>query len=190
MIAITAEHMDYAEKMLRDIPGNKVKSALTNAANRALITARSETWKAVSKEYAVTRSVFYSNVKTRIFRANKQALGGALEYRGHAIPLIDFNVQGYRAHEKRSVRLVKVAVFRDAPETLRHAYIANLGTYGEAIFERLSPKRESSSQLYGPSAAHMVANADVADNISKAAQETFDKRLEHEIDRIIRGYGV
>ncbi|MBE6901403.1 MAG: hypothetical protein E7478_02920 [Ruminococcaceae bacterium] len=190
MINVSAEQMERVSTLLRDLPGNKTKAALANAANRAMTTARSEIWKAVHEQYTVKRTAFYRDTKIKVHRANASALGAALEFRGNVIPLIDFNVSGYRSHERRSVRLVKAAVYQGASETLKHAYIANLGTYGEAVFERLSPKRNSSSQLYGPSAAHMAANADVTDKVSKAVQETFDKRLEHEIDRIIRGYGV
>ncbi len=191
MLEVRSEQMERVQAMLGGLPGNKTKAALSNAATRAMQTARGRVWDAVKTEYTVKKSAFLRETKIKLYRANKEAIGAGLEFKGYLIPLIDYNVKGYRAHEKRAVRLAKVEVFRGAKETLRHAYIANLGTYGEAVFERLSPtRRDTSSQLYGPSAAHMVDNAAVIDDVSKAAQQTFDNRLEHEIDRILRGYGV
>lgn len=190
MLEIRSEQMERVQAMLGGLPGNKTKAALSNAATRAMQTARGRVWKTVHEEYTVKKSAFLRETKIRLYRANKEAIGAGLEFKGHLIPLIDYNVKGYRAHEKRAVRLAKVEVFRGAEERLRHAYIANLGTYGEAVFERLAPRRDTSSQLYGPSAAHMAGNAAVIDDVSKAAQQTFDDRLEHEIDRILRGYGV
>lgn len=190
MLEVRSEQMERVHELLGDLPGNKTKAALSNAANRAMQTARGKVWEAVHKKYTVKRNAFYRETKIKLYRANTSAIGAGLEFKGHLIPLIDYNVKGYRAHEKRAVRLTKVKIFRDAEEILRHAYVANLGTYGEAVFERLAPRRDSSSQLYGPSAAHMAQNTEVSDDITTAAQETFDDRLEHEIDRILRGYGV
>ena len=35
----------------------------------------------------------------------------------------------------------------------------------------------------------MVENGEVIKDMDAAAKATFDKRLDHEIDRILRGYG-
>lgn len=190
MLEVRSEQMERVRSLLGSLPGNKTKAALSNASYRAMQTARARVWDSVKDVYAVKRSAFTRETKIRLYRANSSAVGAGLEFKGHLIPLIDYNVRSYRSHESRSQRLLKVEVFRGAEEMLRHAYIANLGMYGEGIFERLGTRRDLSQRLYGPSAAHMADNAAVMDDISKAAQQTFDDRLEHEIDRILRGYGL
>ena len=57
------------------------------------------------------------------------------------------------------------------------------------VFERLTRRRDSLQQLYGPSTAHMMGNENVLDKVEQAAQETIDKRVEQEITRILNGYG-
>lgn len=186
---VTCEQMEYVTSMLRGLPGNKVHAALSNASNRAMISARNAAWQAVHETYTVKRTAFYRETTIHTFRANAQALSAAISFNGYLIPLIDYNVKGYRSHERRGVRSLKAEVLSGEPKDLRHAYIADLGRYGESVFERLTPRRDSSSMLLGPSAAHMIDNGEVLDKMDKAAQETFNKRLDHEVDRILRGYG-
>ena len=186
---IEALQLEYAIQALRGMPGNKIHAALSNAANRAMISARAAAWSSVHKTYTVKRAAFYRDTMIHTFRANKQSLSAAVTFGGYLIPLISYNVKGYRAHEKSAVRRLKAEVLTGVPTDLRHAYIADLGRYGESVFERITSQRESSQTLYGPSAAHMVGNGEVIREMDQAAKATFDKRLDHEIDRILRGYG-
>ena len=41
----------------------------------------------------------------------------------------------------------------------------------------------------GLSAAQMIGNDKVIKDVEKDAQETVNKRIEHEIDRLLNGYG-
>ena len=45
------------------------------------------------------------------------------------------------------------------------------------------------SQIMGLSGAQMIQNAEVTDRLSEDAQKKFEQRVEHEIDRILNGYG-
>ena len=186
---VTAEQLQRVNEQLRGLPGNKVHAALSNAANRAMMSARGVAWNAVHKMYTVNRTAFYQDTKIHTFRANKESLSAAVTFGGYLIPLISFNVKGYRAHEKGRVRRLKAEVLTGVPKDLRHAYITDLGKYGVNVFERYSTQRNSSQTLYGPAAAHMVENGEVIKEMDEAAKMTFDKRLDHEIDRILRGYG-
>ena len=48
---------------------------------------------------------------------------------------------------------------------------------------------EKISELMGLSAVQMISNLNVMDKIEADAQETVNARIEHEIDRILNGYG-
>lgn len=186
---VTSEQMERVSEKLRGLPGNKVYAALSNAANRAMMSARGVAWQAVHKQYTVNRAAFYKDTSVHTFRANKESLSAAVTFGGYLIPLISFNVKGYRSHEKGHIRRLKAEVLTGLPKDLKHAYITNLGRYGQNVFERYSSQRNSSQTLYGPSAAHMVENGEVIKDMDAAAKATFDKRLDHEIDRILRGLG-
>ena len=186
---ISAEQMKNVNELLRGLPGNKIGAAFSNAANRALMSARGVAWESVHENYTVKKTAFYRETQVHTFRANAQSLSAAISFNGHLVPLIDFGVKTYRSHEKSRIRRLKAEVLTGEPKDLRHAYIADLGRYGESVFERMTPKRNSSEAMYGPAAAHMVYNQEVLEKMDKVAQATFNKRLDHEIERITKGYG-
>ena len=109
-------------------------------------------------------------------------------FSGYVIPLIKFQTNPAKPVSGKKRKYTKVSVFKDSSELMKHAYVANLGKYGVGVFERLTRERNTSQQLYGPSAAHMGGSPEVAFEVESAAQQTFDERLEHEIDRILNGY--
>lgn len=186
---ITSEQMDRVSEKLRGLPGNKVYAALSNAANRAMMSARGVAWESVHKMYTVKKSAFYQDTKIHTFRANQQSLSAAVTFGGYLIPLISYNVKQYRAHEKGHIRRMKAEVLTGIPKSLDHAFITDLGRYGVNVFERISSGKKALQTLYGPAAAHMVENGEVLKDMDEAASATFDKRLDHEIDRILRGLG-
>jgi hypothetical protein len=44
-----------------------------------------------------------------------------------------------------------------------------------------------SDQFYGPSTAQMVSRAEIVEEVEEKTRETIDKRVEHEISRILSG---
>ena len=91
---VTAEQLQRVNEELRGLPGNKVYAALSNAANRAMMSARGVAWKSVHSMYTVDRAAFYQDTRIHTFRANKQSLSAAVTFGGYLIPLISFNVRG------------------------------------------------------------------------------------------------
>lgn len=49
---------------------------------------------------------------------------------------------------------------------------------------------KSVKELHGPSVPQMIANTKIRDLLNKDAQATYEKRIEHEISRILKGYGA
>lgn len=57
------------------------------------------------------------------------------------------------------------------------------------MFERDGSKRLPISEFMGPSTAQMAGNSIVLADVEEKAQEVINKRVEHEITRILNGYG-
>mgnify|MGYP003171504434 FL=1 len=57
------------------------------------------------------------------------------------------------------------------------------------MFERDGAGRLPITEFMGPSAAQMAANSVVVEQVEEKAQEVINKRIEHEITRILNGYG-
>lgn len=78
---VTAEQLQRVNEELRGLPGNKVYAALSNAANRAMMSARGVAWKSVHSMYTVDRAAFYQDTRIHTFRANKQSLSAGISFR-------------------------------------------------------------------------------------------------------------
>ena len=61
--------------------------------------------------------------------------------------------------------------------------------YGTGVFERETSKRFPVQELMGLSTAQMVENENIMQTLEEEAQTVVNERLEHEIERILNGYG-
>lgn len=183
MIEITSEQVDRIHLLLGGIK-NAPRNAIYNVLNRAVSTVKSTSSKAVRETYKIKHGDLTNNRNIGITKAGPSRLEASITFGGNLIPLIKFNVTPKQPQRK----IVSASVLNGGGKShLIHAYVANLG-YGVGVFERKTSERESSKQLLGPSAAHMVENGDVLKSVQAAAMDTIDKRVEHEISRILSGY--
>lgn len=185
MIEITNEQIERVNLLLGNIK-NAPNRAFFNIINRALGTVRSQSGKVIRQTYNIKQSDITANQNMKMKRATAGDLVGEIEFAGTVIPLKRFKV----SPSAPAQRTVSVSVLKAAGgKRLESAYVADLGKYGVGVFERLTRRRETSQQLYGPSTAHMMGNDDVLSQVEEAAQDTIDKRVEQEINRILNGYG-
>lgn len=184
MIEITEQQIDRINLILgalKDAP----KNAIYNVLNRATGTVVSQSSKLIRGTYRIQHKDVTSNQNIKVKRASKGNLEASILYAGTLIPLIKFSVDPKQPKRKH----VTVSVLQEmSGKRLVSAFVADLGRYGVGVFERETSARDSSKQLYGPSTAHMMENADVQDKVEAAARETIEKRVEHEISRILNGY--
>lgn len=81
-----------------------------------------------------------------------------------------------------------------AVTTFPNAFVARMSSGHVGIFERDAGKTRHDSnlpihELKGDAFAQMVGEKSVRDELTKDAIDTLEKRLDHEIERILRGYG-
>lgn len=185
MIEITAEQTERVNAILVGLK-NAPNKVFYNVINRALSTVRTQSGKLIAATYQIKQKEIKSNANIQVSKATANDLTGQVVFAGTVIPLMKFKVTPKNPQKKT----VSVSVLRESGgKRLESAYVADLGRYGVGVFERLTSKRASSQQLYGPSVAHMAENAQVLKQTEQKAQETIDKRVEHEISRILNGYG-
>ncbi len=182
MIEITEEQADRISLILGGIKGAPNK-AMYSVINRGLTTVRSQSSKAIRETYNIRQKDIKSSSNMKMKKATSSELAGQIEFAGNLIPLVKFNVKDSKTSGVRAI-----VEKGDGGFNLDHAYIAHLGKYDVGVFERETNKRASSKEVYGPSTAHMMENDDVLTKVEAAAQETINKRVEHEITRILNGY--
>ena len=101
-------------------------------------------------------------------------------FAGQVIPLIEFQTRFSRNGG------VSTVVKKGGGGVLSHAFIANIG--GTNVYERITTKRFPVEKKFGPSAAHMMMDGTVEQNMDKHITNVFNERIEHEITRILNGW--
>lgn len=176
--------LERLNKMLSSIPGGVWRAAYS-ALRRAGDTAKTRAGQFAADEYAISKGDFIKNVsiKTHLSGEGGSIVSMAISYAGKVLPLLTFNTQYSRDG------LLRTQVKRNGgSKTLQHAFAARV--FGPvAVFERVGSPRFPVQQKYGPSTAHMMGNERVVEKMDDTIRETFEKRVEYEITRVLNGWG-
>lgn len=184
MIEISTEAIERVERILAGVPKG-AERALSNAINRGLPRVKTGATKRVKEVYTVQSSAFTALANTQVSKASTSNLAGVVAFSGCKIPLYKFQVTPKVPGVGRKVRAV---VKKGGDTRFEEAFIANL-KYGTGVFVRETSKRFPVDEMMGLSAAQMVGNERIVQELQEEAQEVINERLEHEIERILNGYG-
>ena len=209
-VDIAEEGFDRVSALLAGIPGG-ANRAVGSALARAAAAGKTVAKRAVTQEYAISSSEFSNRTKNinNIQRGSNGEVSINFGYRGSAIPLRVFDTKvmvdtygGLAPHGggalsgkdgtkvDRSGRVVTRVKKSGARQALDHAFEAKMGShYG--IYERQGEKRFPVKELFGPATPQMMySNENVMDSIEEKMASTYEERIEHEITRILNGWGV
>lgn len=180
------ESIDRINKILTGVPNGAIKAAYA-ALKRAGDTAKTKAGQFASAEYTISKADFMRNVTEKVKTEGGGGTGGVasmnITYAGHVIPLISFN-----SRFTRQGVLTTQVKRNGGAASLQHAFAERV--FGPlAIFERTGTSRFPVEQKFGPSAAHMMQNEKVVEKMEETIRDTFDKRIEHEILRVLNGWG-
>lgn len=186
MVGITDEQISRVESILKGIQ-NGPEKVFYNVINRALSTVRTVSGKEIREIYAISQKDLRSESTIKLHKASKSDLSGEITFAGCSIPLYRFNVTPKLPTQGITVR---AAVLKSSAQTeFESAFIGLMKSGHTGIFERTTAKRFPIREFYGPSVAHMAGNSIALTKMEQAAQETIDKRIDVEINRILNGYG-
>lgn len=184
MISVTNEQVERVSLILGSIKNGKEK-ALVNSINRGLTTVRSQSGKLIRNSYRIKQSDITSNSNMNFKKASFSNLEGSINFAGAVIPLTKFKV----TPTNPSKRQVTVAVLRETGgERIKHAFVAKMKSGHVGVLERVTKKRLPLEELYGPSSVHMMSNLRVLEQVEEKAQDIVNKRIEHEISRILNQF--
>lgn len=187
LIEISDEAFEKLEKMENILTGIRggAQQAVGSALKRTAQAGKTVAARAVTKEYTINQGQFQRYTKhINRFEYPGDYTAVVFGFRGEVIPMIQFHT----TVDKNG--LVRTQVKRhNVAQTLEHAFKAQVnGQLG--IYERVGPHRYPTKQLFGPSTPQMMkSNDEVKAEIDAKIVETFDKRIDHEILRILNGWG-
>lgn len=185
MVDIAEDSLDKATRLLAGINGGVYK-AVGSALSRAAASGKTAAKGAVTKEYTISQSEFLARTKNinHFVRESSGGISVVFGFRGNVIPLLKFNTRvGNDGHVVTQVKK------SGAAEVLDRAFSAQMGGH-HGIYERIGVERFPVEELYGPATPQMMlANEAVTDEIDAKMAETYEKRIDHEILRILNGWG-
>lgn len=181
---VGANSLSRINKILAGIPGGIWKASYA-ALKRAGDTAKTRAGQFAAEVYTINKGDFMKHVhqKTHIKSEAGDIVSMSITYAGNVLPLLTFNTKFSRNG------LIQTQVKREgATAVLEHAFAARVfGPIG--VFERVTEKRFPIEQKFGPSTAHMMSSEQVVEKMDATVRETFERRLEHEITRVLNGWG-
>lgn len=179
----------------------KASSVLFNVANRVASNVRKNLSKEVLKKYGIKSADVKKTVTMK--RASKSnpscyvtTVGGTIQlYKFKTKPKDVVSTKGIKINKRKKVK-VKVLKASSLKES-RHSFIQRMSNGHVGVFRRklvstgikntISNKSKYSAikELHGPSVPQMVSNDEVINNIYEQAEITYNKRIEHEINRLL-----
>ncbi len=185
MIEISEETIARVERILAGVPRG-TERALSNAINRGLGSAKTQAFQEVREIYSVKQGDLSGATVTRVQKASTGEVAGYIAFSGVKLPLYKFNVS---PKIPKKTNHIKAGLMKGSWTLFENAFIAQMDSGHIGIFERETSKRLPIGQIMGLSGAQMVGNEEIIEKLSKSTQEKINERLEHEIDRILNGYG-
>ena len=183
-VDIAEDSLDRVQKLLAGISGGWQK-AVGSALSRAAAAGRTEAKRPVLAEYAIDQSTYLRETRTinHFERSADGSISVAFAFAGYVIPLLQFNTS-----VDSSGRVVTPVKRNGAAETLNHAFKAQMGPH-IGIYERTGAGRWPVKELYGPATPQMMySNEAVMDAVEEKMADTYNRRIEHEVDALLNGW--
>ena len=210
MIEITAEQLDRVSNILRSIPGGAEK-AIRNALPRAVSHLRTQTTKRVTERYAIASGDVRANENIGVRYSYHNGGQATILFSGAKIPLYRYSGSSpkYPQVDKEvSVPAIVSGEWKQvhpgvpgsghqlkstSSTRFEDSFVAMMRSGHTGIFERSGGRTASGAssiqEIMGSSVPQMVGSREVLDKLEEDAQQKLGERIEHEITRILNGYG-
>jgi hypothetical protein len=186
MITIDADQVARAEAVLKHIPGGAPK-AIANALNRVAEGVRTEAVRKVRERYYIrARDV---NETIRIKKATPEDPVVIIRSTGSPLALSKFRINPAKPPSKRRKTPIIARVVKGAGGSIRGAFVARMASGHIGVFHRAGKARLPIVERFGPSVPQMLGHESVTRYIEEQARERLESRLDHEIERMLRGVG-
>ena len=170
------------DEVMKKLPDeNDARAASSRAINRAVQSGRTQATKEVRKDYIIKARKVNEIAKVR--KSTRANLEAEVKWSGAMIPLHEFKISPKKQNNSKKNRpQLKAQVSK------KSGFAVYAGTYvgtSGYVWKRKTNKRLPVRAILGPAVAHLLNAEPVKQRIMDRTQEILDKRLEHEINRMI-----
>lgn len=207
---IGADAFEQAEQMLANVPGG-FDQALKSAAKRAVSYLRTQSTKEIRKRYDISRKNIRAEQNIRVQYRYFNGVEAKITFSGNKIPLYRYGgsspkeptvnpdktvmaiVNGNLRAVHPGIAATGHQLVSTGPTRFTNAFVARMKSGHTGIFERNGGKTASGgaaiSEIMGSSVPQMVGNEEVSEQLVEKTMGKLEERLEHEVNRILSGWG-
>jgi hypothetical protein len=163
--------------------GKRYKQApnvISRALNRAAEATKTKAIKETTGKYFLKASDIRPKIST--YKSSKTRLRATVIVKDNKMPLEKFKVSPSKPRPKNPP-ILKVGVKRPELKEFSGAFvIPNL-----KVYKRVGPKRYPIKRIYGPAVPQIISGQKMRYEIQSESYKTYQRRLDHEIKRILEG---
>lgn len=177
--SISTEKLESAQKLLSHIPGG-VQRALASSLNRVIEGVRTDLAReGKEKYYAKSSDIRKSFHVKKTTSADLQAI---LMSRGKRLNLREYFISP--KVPKKNMHGLQAAVKRDGVKNISQAFLIKRGSSYKAYL-RTGRGRMDIEPITSPAIPQILKNPEIIKFVEEKASERFDKRMQHEVSRIL-----
>lgn len=183
MIELSDTQLERIQQQLKDFP-DKIPVVTARAINRAAEAARTEGSRFIRETYHVKHSSVLRKIKIK--KAYPADLVADIRVTGRPLSVINFKVKANKPLPTRGKYAV-VSVKKGGGGEIKGSFVLTTRTGYTNVFTRKTKERFPLRSLHGPSVPQMMGHEDGLKRMEDKAREVLDKRLDHEINRVLGG---
>lgn len=183
MIELSVQQLEKIQEKLKDVP-DKIPVVTARAINRAAEAAKTEGSKFIRETYYVKHSSVLRKIKIK--KAYPADLVADIRVTGRPLSVINFRVRKNKPLPTRGKYAV-VRVKKGGGGPIKGSFVLTTTQGYTNVFTRVSRERFPLRSHHGPSVPQMMGNEEGLKKMEDKAREVLDKRLDHEIDRVLGG---
>lgn len=207
---VSPELLRDAEQQLADFPGG-IETAMKRAMARATAHLRTNSTREIRKKYDISRKNVRADQNIRTSYRYFNGIEAKISFRGNKIPLWRYGgsspktptvnpdktimaiVNGNLRPVHPGIAAAGHQLVSTSPTTFSRAFVAQMKSGHIGIFERTGGKTATGDaeikEIMGSSVPQMLGNEDVQESLAEKTMAKMDERLEHEVNRILAGWG-
>ena len=207
---VSPEVLQEAEQRLAEFPGG-MESAMKRAMARATAYLRTQSTREIRKKYDISRKAIRAEQNIKVSYRYFNGVEAKISFRGNKIPLFRYGgaspsqptvnpdktvmaiVNGNLRPVHPGIAAAGHQLVSTSPTTFSRAFVAQMKSGHIGIFERTGGKTATGDaeikEIMGSSVPQMLGNEDVQESLAEKTMAKMDERLEHEVNRILAGWG-
>lgn len=204
-------NLDTLSNLLAGVP-NGMERALRSTMPRVASHVRTQSNKAIRNTFDIKNEALNAHGESKAeYILNGDRMEADVLFKGTKVPLIDFSGSGPktrdvwdRSHRNYVLikgewkyrwpgRAAKGAQLKGHSQSFDDAFIGMMPSGHVGIFDRTGGMTADNSskihQLMGDAPPQMIYNPEVLEPLSKSTAEKYQERFDHEVERLLNGWG-